>query len=155
MSLFLLVSVCGARYLPCRRSGCVSYRPLPLAQVAFSATGSVPIAPKTRFALPSGNRWQLRCCRRRDRRQAKLHRSFVFQLFEFGSSNNIKPATPKGVAGFMVPVTGLEPVRFLRRGILSPLCLPIPPYRRHGCYRTTFSANRQVLQLVEIQRKRG
>ncbi len=31
----------------------------------------------------------------------------------------------------MVPVTGLEPVRMLLRGILSPLCLPIPPHR-HG-----------------------
>ncbi len=71
------------------------------------------------------------------------------------SSDNMKNATPFGVAFFMVPVTGLEPVRFLRRGILSPLCLPISPYRRHGCYRITFSANRQVLQLVEIQRKRG
>ena len=33
-------------------------------------------------------------------------------------------------SGFLVPVTGIEPVRFLRRGILSPLCLPIPPCRR-------------------------
>ena len=30
----------------------------------------------------------------------------------------------------VVPVTGLEPVRILLRGILSPLCLPIPPHRR-------------------------
>ena len=30
----------------------------------------------------------------------------------------------------MVPVTGLEPVRILLRGILSPLRLPIPPHRR-------------------------
>ena len=30
----------------------------------------------------------------------------------------------------MVPVTGLEPVRYRYRGILSPLCLPIPPHRR-------------------------
>lgn len=30
----------------------------------------------------------------------------------------------------MVPLTGLEPVRILLRGILSPLCLPIPPQRR-------------------------
>ena len=44
-------------------------------------------------------------------------------------SDNMKPATPNGVAGFMVPVTGLEPVRILLRGILSPLCLPISPYR--------------------------
>ena len=30
----------------------------------------------------------------------------------------------------LVPATGLEPVRILLRGILSPLCLPIPPHRR-------------------------
>ena len=30
----------------------------------------------------------------------------------------------------MVPVTGLEPVRYCYRGILSPLCLPIPPHRQ-------------------------
>ena len=29
----------------------------------------------------------------------------------------------------LVPLTGLEPVRRLIRGILSPLCLPIPPQR--------------------------
>ena len=28
-----------------------------------------------------------------------------------------------------MPVTGLEPVRYFYRGILSPLCLPISPYR--------------------------
>ncbi len=31
---------------------------------------------------------------------------------------------------FLVPVTGLEPVRCCHRGILSPLRLPIPPHRR-------------------------
>ena len=30
----------------------------------------------------------------------------------------------------MVPLTGLEPVRYCYRGILSPLCLPIPPQRQ-------------------------
>ena len=30
----------------------------------------------------------------------------------------------------MVPVAGLEPARYRYRGILSPLCLPIPPHRR-------------------------
>ena len=29
----------------------------------------------------------------------------------------------------MVPLTGLEPVRYRYRGILSPLCLPIPQQR--------------------------
>ena len=32
----------------------------------------------------------------------------------------------------LVPATGLEPVRGLFRGILSPLCLPIPPRRQIG-----------------------
>ncbi len=31
----------------------------------------------------------------------------------------------------MVPLTGVEPVRYRYRGILSPLCLPIPPQRHN------------------------
>ena len=34
---------------PCRRSGCVPRRPLPLAQVAPPATGGAPLAPRTRW----------------------------------------------------------------------------------------------------------
>ena len=30
--------------------------------------------------------------------------------------------------GSMVGVTGIEPVRYRYRGILSPLCLPVPPH---------------------------
>ena len=33
-------------------------------------------------------------------------------------------------SGFLVLVTGLEPVRLLQQGILSPWCLPIPPHQR-------------------------
>ena len=37
----------------------------------------------------------------------------------------------------LVLVTGLEPVRYFYRGILSPLRLPIPPQRHiYGCYKT-------------------
>ncbi len=32
----------------------------------------------------------------------------------------------------LVPEAGLEPARFLRRGILNPLCLPISPLRQKG-----------------------
>ena len=32
---------------------------------------------------------------------------------------------------FLVPLTGLEPVQCRHRGILSPLCLPIPPQRHY------------------------
>ena len=34
----------------------------------------------------------------------------------------------------MVPMTGLEPVRYCYRGILSPLRLPISPHRRVSCF---------------------
>ena len=37
---------------------------------------------------------------------------------------------PGWVRGVLVPATGIEPVRILLRGILSPLCLPIPPCRQ-------------------------
>ena len=38
---------------------------------------------------------------------------------------------PIGVLGQMVRMTGLEPV-WTSRGILSPLCLPIPPHPHTG-----------------------
>ena len=53
----------------------------------------------------------------------------------------------------MVPVTGIEPVRILLRGILSPLCLPVPPHRRLVKNSTFFPA-RQVSQLIQIQAER-
>ena len=34
------------------------------------------------------------------------------------------------VKSLLVPAAGLEPARLLGRGILSPLCLPIPPSGR-------------------------
>ena len=37
---------------------------------------------------------------------------------------------PKILPQILVPAIGLEPVRCLHRGILSPLRLPIPPQRR-------------------------
>ena len=33
--------------------------------------------------------------------------------------------------GILVPLTGLEPVRYRYRGILSPLRLPVPPQRHN------------------------
>ena len=50
----------------------------------------------------------------------------------------IRTRPPQGRTGSdymgLVPLTGLEPVRILLRGILSPLCLPIPP-QRHFPYK--------------------
>ena len=40
----------------------------------------------------------------------------------------------------MVPEAGLEPARYFYRGILSPLCLPIPPLG-HVLY---YSPNKNV-----------
>jgi len=47
-------SYCGARYLPRLSKAFVSYRPLPLAQVALSATGGAPIAPPSGVPSPAG-----------------------------------------------------------------------------------------------------
>ena len=44
-----------------------------------------------------------------------------------------KKRGPVGLS-FLVPLTGLEPVQCRHRGILSPLCLPIPPQRRLCLY---------------------
>lgn len=44
-------------------------------------------------------------------------------------------------AFILVPLTGLEPVRVLPRGILSPLCLPIPPQRHTRYIITLFLQN--------------
>ena len=39
----------------------------------------------------------------------------------------------------LVLLTGLEPVRSRPRGILSPLCLPIPPQQRTQCYKNALA----------------
>ena len=49
--------------------------------------------------------------------------------FDSVSLTHKKRETLLRVSLFLVPATGIEPVRILLRGILSPLCLPIPPQR--------------------------
>ena len=48
------------------------------------------------------------------------------------------------IRGFVVLVAGLEPARYLYRGILSPLRLPIPPQRR-----IMFSKNKLCTVMVQ------
>ena len=44
------------------------------------------------------------------------------------------PQQPQKIAaGLSVPPTGIEPVRYRYRGILSPLRLPVPPRRHIVC----------------------
>ena len=47
----------------------------------------------------------------------------------FKPSGHQKKTTHKGCL-FLVPLIGLEPIRYFYRGILSPLRLPIPPQRQ-------------------------
>ena len=42
----------------------------------------------------------------------------AYLIFDPGALRK-NPVTPKGITGFLVPLTGVEPVRFLGRGILS------------------------------------
>ena len=44
------------------------------------------------------------------------------------------------ISNVMVPRAGLEPARSCLRGILSPLCLPIPPPGQLVCSINTFLA---------------
>ena len=53
----------------------------------------------------------------------------------------------------MVPLAGLEPAHSRLRGILSPLCLPIPPQRHVQQYALYFMAdclsNQKMLDQTE------
>ena len=60
-----------------------------------------------------------------------IHKKLFYQI-----SQKIRKECRKIDILSMVPLTGLEPVRILLRGILSPLCLPIPPQRRCFYYTT-------------------
>ena len=68
---------------------------------------------------------------------ADVHRTSAFRWVRFRAKP--KRSRPIRVGIFLVPATGIEPVRFLRRGILSPLCLPIPPCRHRFVIVTQFS----------------
>ena len=68
----------------------------------------------------------------------KAGRGLPYLLFPFRFLNFLwkKEKRAAYTSLFLVPLTGLEPVRILLRGILSPLCLPIPPQRRCFYYTT-------------------
>ena len=104
-------SVWGARYLPCRRSGCVSYRPRhtlmlccichrqrkatrprPLARVAPPATGGAPLAPYLlRYA-----------------HSVKGGLVIVSSLMQMHQGTK-KSRYPNGYLLFLAPLVGLEP----------------------------------------------
>ena len=74
---------------------------------------------------PLGQKLRCPCGQARMERVSTGHS----QLDYSSPAANTRKASPKGLA-FLVPLTGLEPVQYRYRGILSPLCLPIPPQRR-------------------------
>jgi hypothetical protein len=47
----------------------------------------------------------------------------------------------------LVPGAGIEPARRLKRGILSPLCLPIPPPGQYYIGRIAHATHAPLLQL--------
>ena len=53
-------------------------------------------------------------------------------------------------AFILVPLAGLEPARYRYRGILSPLCLPIPPQRQlaDSCLQVYFITHRNECQYI-------
>ena len=98
---------------------------------------------RTRFAfLPGGQklRSQLRPA------EVEPQPTGLWHLNGFSSGIDTNKKEEAFASSFLlVPATGLEPVRFLRRGILSPLCLPISPCRHGGLVHiSTFLLRRQV-----------
>ena len=53
----------------------------------------------------------------------------------------------------MVPLTGLEPVRCHQRGILSPLCLPIPSQRHNAVFARHYSRHIISTTVVTLDNK--
>ena len=54
----------------------------------------------------------------------------------------------------MVPEAGLEPARYFYRGILSPLCLPIPPLghaNRYQIFLTLYFFEAKCLYKLEAE----
>ena len=101
----------------------------------FSGAGN-----RTRFAFPFAGERKLRFASVEPSAATLIRVAFKWVRIR---SLNYQKKRGRSLSFLLVPVTGLEPVRFLRRGILSPLCLPIPPYRR-GIYSNTFFPHRQV-----------
>ena len=90
------------------------------------------------FFAGAGNRNRLNQCSARS--SPRRRRSSAPQ----GTLSSKAPMNVSFIGAFVVPVTGIEPVRILLRGILSPLCLPIPPQRRMACsHSSTFFSARQ------------
>ena len=82
---------------------------------------------RTRFAFcPLGAKLLLRSVKPS---RATCPRQVAFRLVRVLHLSIPMKKHPLWGAFSLVPVTGLEPVRMLLRGILSPLCLPISPYR--------------------------
>ena len=70
---------------------------------------------------------------------ARKSHLFVFVYASFGAREGDRFIGVEGLeikkennqmVVLLVPLIGLEPIRYRYRGILSPLCLPIPPQRR-------------------------
>ena len=72
-------------------------------------------------------------------RKTLIHKKLFYQI-----SQKIRKECRKIDILSLVPLTGLEPVRILLRGILSPLCLPIPPQRHARYIITLFLQNVNV-----------
>ena len=75
-------------------------------------------------------------CRRRFELRTPILKGWCSSCWTNGTErgDGITMATIKP-RKLLVPLTGLEPVRILLRGILSPLCLPIPPQRLFNFYK--------------------
>ena len=144
------LSVCGARQLPRRVCRLASCRPLHSLRLPLTpppaagklAAGIEPVRFLRRGILsslclpvpPQRLIEFLRTCGPWCRCPFAVPGSrYAYRLAPCRPLHTLRlPLYPPPAAGKLA--AGIEPVRFLRRGILSPLCLPVPPQRRVAQY---------------------
>ncbi len=62
--------------------------------------------------------------------------------------DELPTAPPRDIS--LVPLTGLEPVRYFYRRILSPLCLPIPPQRQVSSDAHSLECHNRIPHIVNF-----
>ena len=70
------------------------------------------------YILLSLKKGVLKCCRRRDRRQATVHRTVAFTWVRANVEHK-KEATPNGVASFLAPLLTLDTTTLTPKIILK------------------------------------
>ena len=88
---------------------------------ALSNPNPRPIKNTTRCVVRMRDSIKLRCCRRRDRRQATVHRTVAFRSVRIPHDHSKKSRYPDGYLDFLAEDEGFEPPRTESESGVLPL----------------------------------